>query len=295
MTGRIFNIQRYSTHDGPGIRTTVFFKGCSLRCACCHNPESLDPTPSLEFNPELCIRCGACASACPNEVHEKGRPAVKRESCVGCGRCVRDCFSGALTLAGIDMTPEQAMEDILTDRPYFEASGGGVTFSGGECMLQINFLETLCMLCREQGIHIAVDTAGHVPWAFYERLLRYVPLFLYDIKAFDPEVHRCLTGADNKRILYNLDKLLDAGARVWIRVPCVPGGNIGEMDGIADLLAGKPVERVELLAYHRLGGGKRRLLGLAEDGNGFRVPDDGEMKEILDKFLKRGIRTARIG
>ncbi len=295
MTGRIFNIQRYSTHDGPGIRTTVFFKGCNLRCAWCHNPESLNPTPSLEFNPELCIGCGACASACPNGVHEKGRPAVKRESCVGCGRCVRDCFSGALTLAGVDMTPEQAMEDILTDRPYFEASGGGVTFSGGECMLQIDFLETLCASCRDEGISVAVDTAGHVPWAYFERILPCEPLFLYDIKAIDPEVHRTLTGADNGRIFENLDRLLASGARVWIRVPCVPGGNFGEMDGIADLLAGKPVERVELLAYHRLGGGKRRLLGLAEDGNGFRVPDDGEMKEILCRFLKRGIQTARIG
>ena len=228
------------------------------------------------------------------DVSGKGIPAARREQCVGCGKCVRNCFSGALTLAGIDMTPERAMEEILTDLPYFEASGGGVTFSGGECMLQIDFLETLCALCGGRGIHTAVDTAGNVPWPYFERLLPYRPLFLYDVKARDPGVHRRLTGADNGRILDNLGRLFESGARVWIRVPCVPGGNIGEMDGIADRLAGKPVERVELLAYHRLGGGKRRLLGLGEDGNDFRVPDGNEMNAMLEKFLKRGV-NARIG
>ena len=295
MTGRIFNIQRYSTHDGPGIRTTVFFKGCSLRCVWCHNPESLDGRPSLEFNPELCISCGACADSCRRGVHEKGNPAADRKKCVGCGECVRNCFSGALTLAGIDMDAETAMEEILTDLPYFEASGGGVTFSGGECMLQIDFLEMLCALCRSKGINAAVDTAGHLPWAYFERILPYDPLFLYDIKAIDPEVHRRLTGADNSLILENLEKLMASGARIWIRVPCVPGGNIGEMDGIAGWLAGKPAERVELLAYHTLGEGKRKLLGLRDGAGGLRAPDGREMEEILEKFLEHGIISTRIG
>ena len=292
MTGRIFNIQRYSTHDGPGIRTTVFFKGCNLRCAWCHNPESLDQKPVLEFNREFCIGCGACAVNCTEGVHEPGKPAAHREKCIACGNCVNECFSGALTLAGVDMTVEKAMDEILTDLPYFKESGGGVTFSGGECMLQIDFLEKLSTLCREHGIHTAIDTAGHVPWTYFERILPNASLFLYDFKARDPEVHRELTGADNGRILDNLGKLLDTGARVWIRVPCVPGGNDGEMEGIAEWLEGKPVERVELLAYHKLGGGKRGLLGL-EDHTDFRVPTDDEMKEYLEHFLKRGI-NARI-
>ncbi|MBQ8952585.1 MAG: glycyl-radical enzyme activating protein [Clostridia bacterium] len=292
-TGRIFNIQRYSTHDGPGIRTTVFMKGCNLRCAWCHNPESLSASPTLEFNSELCIGCGRCAQVCPNGVHKAGQPAAYREACAGCGACARECFAGALTLAGTDMDAAQAMEEILTDLPYFRESGGGVTFSGGECMLQIDFLEEVCRRCREAGVPVAIDTAGCVPWARFERLLPYASLFLYDMKARDARVHRRLTGADNGLLLENLERLLSAGARVWIRVPCVPGGNDGELQGIAEWLRGRPVERVELLAYHRLGGGKRALLGLAA-GQDFSVPTDDDMKAYLQHFIDRGV-NARIG
>ena len=290
--GRIFNIQRYSTHDGPGIRTTVFMKGCNLRCAWCHNPESLDMAPTLEYNRELCIGCGRCADVCPNGVHKTGMPAAHREACAGCGLCTRECFAGALTLAGIDMDEAQAMEEILTDLPYFQRSGGGVTFSGGECMLQIDFLEALCSACREAGIHTAIDTAGCVPWARFERVLPFASMFLYDIKALDAQVHRRLTGADNGLILDNLDRLLAAGARVWVRVPCVPGGNDGELEAIAEWLAIRPVERVELLAYHRLGGGKRALLGLTGEQD-FDVPTDDKMNEWLKLFTARGV-NARI-
>ena len=185
------------------------------------------------------------------------------------------------------------MEEILTDLPYFQRSGGGVTFSGGECMLQIDFLEALCRRCREAGISTAIDTAGCVPWARFEHVLPCASMFLYDMKAMDARVHRRLTGADNALILDNLDRLLAAGARVWVRVPCVPGGNDGELDAIAAWLKGKPVERVELLAYHRLGGGKWALLGLT-GGQDFAVPTDDQMKEWLKLFAGRGI-NARVG
>ena len=292
-TGRIFNIQRYSTHDGPGIRTTVFMKGCNLRCAWCHNPESVAMQPTLEFNAELCIGCGNCDVACSRGVHEPGRPTAHRQACVGCGVCAQECFANALTLAGTDVDERQVMDEILTDTAYFEQSGGGVTFSGGECMLQIELLEAVCRLCHERGIHTAIDTAGCVPWARFERILPYASLFLYDMKARAPEAHRALTGADNRLILENLERLLDSGARVWVRVPCVPGGNEGEMEGIAEWLRGRPVERVELLAYHKLGGGKAKLLGM-EDGHEFRVPSDDDMKGYLAYFTERGI-NARIG
>ena len=289
-SGRIFNIQRYSTHDGPGIRTTVFMKGCNLRCAWCHNPESFSVEPTLEFNADLCIGCGRCAEVCAHGVHAPGVPAERRELCAGCGECARECFAGALTLAGADMDEARLMREICTDLPYYEQSGGGVTFSGGECMLQIDFLEDVCRRCGEAGIHTAIDTAGCVPWARFERILPWASMFLYDMKARDAGVHKRLTGVENGLILDNLQKLLDSGARVWIRVPCVPGGNDGELEGIADWLRGKPVERVELLAYHRLGSGKRALLGIT-DGRDFEVPTNADMERWLRLFTDRGINA----
>ena len=286
--GCIFNVQRYSTHDGPGIRTTVFFKGCNLRCVWCHNPESWDYAPQIEFNRELCIGCERCVEVCPNHVHEGyGGQAAHRDRCTGCGKCAEECFAGALTLAGTRMNERALMREILTDMPYFQQSGGGVTFSGGECMTQMDLLEATCRLCREAGVHTAIDTAGCVPFSSFERLKGLAGLYLYDIKALDGATHKLLTGVDNGLILENLDRLLAAGERVWVRVPCVPGLNDAQMPLIAAWLQGKSVEKVELLAYHRLGGGKRALLGIT--GTDYDVPDDRTMDRYLEPFLKNGL------
>ena len=287
--GCVFNVQRYSTHDGPGIRTTVFFKGCNLRCVWCHNPESYSPKPVLEFNRELCIGCERCVEVCPQHVHiAYGGQARNRERCVGCGRCIDQCYAGALTLVGTTMDEDTLMREIVTDLPYFQHSGGGVTFSGGECMLQIDFLEAVCRQCHEKGIHVAIDTAGCVPFERFERLMDVADLFLYDMKAYSGELHKELTGVDNSLILDNLARLLDRGARVWVRVPCVPGGNADELPQIAQWLKGRPVEKVELLAYHRLGGGKRALLGIT-NGVDFDIPDKTVMQGYLAPFLACGL------
>ena len=199
LTGTVFNIQPFSVYDGPGIRTTVFLKGCNLRCAWCHNPESWQRKPQLQFLAEKCIGCGGCFSACPQGVHvlQNGVHLIDREKCIGCGKCADSCFAGALVITGREMTVDQVMSRIQDDALYFQNSGGGVTFSGGECMIQLDFLEELLQRCKQLGIHTAVDTAGHFPFDRYERILPYTDLFLYDIKAFSTETHRELTGVDN--------------------------------------------------------------------------------------------------
>ena len=254
MTATIFDIERSSFVDGPGIRTTVFFKGCNLRCAWCHNPESQKREPELAFFESRCTGCGKCKQKCPNGL----------TSCSLCGECSRYCPTDARKIYGKKMSVDEVMEEILRDRAFYEASRGGVTFSGGECMLQIDFLEELLKRCKAEGIHTAVDTAGHVPFESFERILPYTDLFLYDIKAFDTEVHKTYVGVGNELILENLKKLLQSGAHVWIRIPTIPTVNATEeeMKKIKTFLDGHGTpEKVELLPYHTMGEGKCKALG----------------------------------
>lgn len=286
--GIIFNIQSFSVQDGPGIRTTVFFKGCNLRCAWCHNPESWKFEPQIQFYPEKCIGCGNCFSVCPNGVHVAAEEHIlRRENCTACGRCADECYAGALALTGRRMTAEELFRRIQVDQPYYQKSGGGVTFSGGECMMQPDFLAELLHLCREAGIQTAVDTAGHCPWEKLERMLSDADLFLYDLKAYSPALHKKLTGVENGQILSNFEKLLEYGARVIVRIPCIPGANWEEIPQLADYLTGKPVELVELLAYHKLGEGKRKALDMAIES--FTVPSKADMQEMTDLFESKGI------
>lgn len=289
QTGTVFNIQPFSVYDGPGIRTTVFLKGCNLRCAWCHNPESWLRKPQLQFLAEKCIGCGACFTACPRGVHvlADGRHGLNRDACIGCGKCADGCYAGALVLTGREMTVEEVMNRIREDALYFQNSGGGVTFSGGEAMMQIEFLEELLKRCKQLGIHTAVDTAGNFPFSRYQRILPYTDLFLYDIKAFSSETHRQLTGVDNRMILENLPLLLQHGARVIVRIPCIPQGNWHEMPEIAAYLQNLPVEQVELLAYHRLGEGKRQSLGM--ELRTFPSPTADEMEQLLKLFTDLNI------
>ena len=289
LTGTVFNIQPFSVYDGPGIRTTVFLKGCNLRCAWCHNPESWQRKPQLQFLAEKCIGCGGCFSACPQGVHvlQNGVHLIDREKCIGCGKCADSCFAGALVITGREMTVDQVMSRIQDDALYFQNSGGGVTFSGGECMIQLDFLEELLQRCKQLGIHTAVDTAGHFPFDRYERILPYTDLFLYDIKAFSTETHRELTGVDNHQVLRNLPLLLENNARVIVRIPCIPEGNWHEMPQIVAYLKSLPVEQVELLAYHRLGEGKRQSLGM--ELRTFPAPTHNQMEQLLQLFTEQGI------
>lgn len=265
MIGIISAIKRMEIHDGDGMRTTVFFKGCPLRCLWCHNPESLGFAPQIAHFSNQCVDCGACALVCPNKAIAwvDGRLTVDRERCVGCGRCAEECPTGAMTLYGRGYEAEELVDRVARDKPFFDRSGGGVTLSGGECLAQADFAVEVARLLFERGIRVDVDTSGQIDRAVLDRILPYTDTFLYDIKAVDPAVHRLCTGHTNERILDNLRYLSEQGARIEIRYPLVMGYNSDECQAIGALLQGlKGITKVKVLKYHAFAASRYAALGL---------------------------------
>jgi len=267
MNGTIFDIQRFSVDDGPGIRTVVFLKGCSMRCAWCHNPEGLQTFPEIMFYPQKCIGCGKCFEVCPNNCHtgDAGERLFLRERCERCGECAKVCFSGALEVTGRSMTVCEVIGEVKKDDAYYQNSGGGVTFSGGEPLLQAEFLWELLIECKKAGLHCAVETAGNVPWAAFEKILPYVGLFLFDIKIIDEALHKKMTGTGNKLIIENLKKLAGEDTEIWVRTPEITGvsDTPEEKQKLANLFAElKAVKKHVYLPYHSLGESKYKSLGL---------------------------------
>lgn len=268
MKASIFDVKRFAVHDGDGIRTTVFFKGCPLRCVWCHNPEGLTRPKQLAYYAHKCIGCGECATACAAHTISELGHEFDRDKCNGCEGeetclCEPLCLGGALKHYGRDVSVKDLMPELLEDIDFYKNSGGGVTLSGGECLVQADFCAELLKSLKEQGIHTAVDTCGLVPRASIEKVLPYTDIFLYDVKAIDGEVHQKCTGVDNALILDNLRYLDSVGAKIEIRIPVVPGYNDFELEKIHSFLSGlKNITAIKELKYHNLAGSKYDALGL---------------------------------
>ncbi len=257
MEGIITNIQKFSTGDGPGIRTTVFVKGCPLRCLWCQNPETWSKTPQIAWYKTKCIGCGNCIENCPNEaISEEGDTLVpEKELCEACGRCVKECPKGARELIGEKISTEKVLEEIMKDKVFYEESGGGVTISGGEALVQPKFTEELLRKCKNENIHTALDTSGYSEPENIENILPYTDLVLYDLKHSDSEKHEELTGVPLNKILKNLKTIDKNGTPIWIRTPIVPDltDDVENIRKIAEFISElENVERYDLLPYNPL-------------------------------------------
>lgn len=294
INGIIFDIQRFSLHDGPGIRTTIFFKGCPLRCLWCHNPESINPKIELAFYKHKCIGCNSCIAICPTgalQNSEKDGKSYIIELCRFCWKCVDACPSEALLLQGKIYSVDEVLEEISKDIPFYKQSGGGVTLSGGEPTFQFDFCFHLLKGCKEMGIGTALDTSGFVSWDKFETLLPLVDIFLYDIKHINSEEHKKLTGVPNEVILENLAKLNDSGKHIEIRIPIIPGYNDSNenITAISRFIAKlKSIRRVKLLPYHKLGLSKPWLFNSRRgilDLDPPKKEDMERIKSIMKKYI----------
>jgi len=298
VQGVIFNIQHYSIHDGPGIRTTVFIKGCPLRCLWCQNPESQLLQPEVFFNQEKCVGCGQCAAVCPCGAIEiqEGKARTNRERCKGRGKCAEVCPYEARSLMGRHVTADEVFHEVAKDEAFYESSGGGVTLSGGEPLAQPEFAAAILRLCKEAGLHTAVDTCGYAAWETIKEVLQYADLVLFDFKHMEPAKHQEYTGVPNRLILENAKRIYRELRRaMWARIPVVPGYNSTKENirATAEFISrelGSQV-KVHLLPYHKMGEVKYKRLE-REDGVLHIEPLEEEKMEELKKIVESfGLET----
>lgn len=289
MKGTVFNIQKFCINDGPGIRTTVFLKGCPLSCIWCHNPESKQAKPEIMYDAKKCIMCGKCAAVCPNSCHcfsEAGH-VFDREKCIACGKCTDACYASALEMAGNEKSAEEVIAEVMKDKAFYDNSGGGMTLSGGEPMLQFDFTYELLRLAKEQGLHTCIETCGFAPSENYRKIAELIDIFLFDYKETDPVRHKEYTGVSNELILENLRMLDSMGAKSILRCPIIPTLNDREdhFKGIADLANSlkNPLE-INIEPYHPLGSGKSAMLGKKYLLEELTFPSEETVKEWIEKI-----------
>ena len=302
--GIVTNIQRFSIHDGPGIRTTVFLKGCNLRCFWCHNPETWNPKPELQLFLNKCIGCGECFENCPEQAHEMvdGIRQFHRTRCVGCGTCTDTCYAEALVLVGEDMSVDQVMEEVLADRAFYESSNGGITLSGGEPALQADFSYALLERSKAEGLHTAIETDVNYSWKVLERLLEVTDLLMSDIKHMNPEIHKSCTGATNTQIIANHKRLMETDTPLILRTPVVPTVNANDEDitaiaayvrELCDIRKATqsqvPCPSLELLPFHKLASDKYRSLDLDYKAVNLSSPSKNQMLQFVEVAAAYGI------
>lgn len=296
MEGNIFNIQKYSIHDGPGIRTTVFFKGCPLKCKWCHNPESQSFNNEIMFFKDKCIGCGFCLKACKNKVISFNSNSINfnKDKCTLCGQCCEDCPTTAMSMVGERKSSDDIINEILKDKIFYDESKGGVTFSGGEPLSQKDFLKELLIKCKNKGINTVVDTSGFGEEETIRDISPYVDLFLYDLKVIDNEKHNKYVGVSNEKILKNLKLLTDLNKRIFIRIPIIPTVNDSKKD-IEDFINTlkniRGIEEINILPYHNISSEKYKRLNKKYELEEIEAPTDGKMEEIKKAFEKEGFKV----
>ena len=298
----ITNVQKFSIHDGDGIRTSVFFKGCPLKCEWCHNPETQRFEKEMQCDKEKCVGCGTCAKVCPNGAisMENGKPEMKKDACTFCGKCVNFCPIGIREIIGREYSVKELIKELMKDQMFYEESGGGVTLSGGEVMaMDIDYILAIAKELKRQDVTLTIDTCGYVPYEKFQAILPYVNTFLYDVKVMDPKLHKKYIGVDNQLILDNLIRLAADGARIYIRIPTIKevNGNEKNMKETIAFMKEHDIHpaQINLLPYHDTGSGKYSKLDMEYKGTDLHAPEKEEMESFVRLFVESGFQNTKIG